>query len=248
MIIELTEGQKKQLIDHREEAFGIATGTTTSREKAEELALKLAGSTLGLSPDIHWETSLYKASASHHKMLLESLMQEDSIFNELWYEDTIFNELWHEPIARMKAGCRDGISTKVSGLITANINHRLTARLWNSLVDRLGDNRWRSLIGYYKYDIPLGYKVHKNGKCDFADSFPGTLVASLIDTGIISFYSFAEKIGIEFSEEDSLRIKRFMEIQKYCFAMYILPGCITLVDRPTSVDIKHGNLCGIEFG
>ena len=246
MIDKLTKKQEKQLIAYREKAFQQAVSTITNRKKAEKWALRLTNG-LTIDPEVHWCTSPEEASKIAD-LLLKSRWDNGYFANDDRPYKKLWNCLWVKATKSLKSTCKDSVSSGVWHMLKQDIRYRLTGRLWNDLMVSIGDNRWRGLVGCYKFNIDLGFKVNSYGTGEFADSFKGTMISNLMDTGWLSFYSFAEKIGVEFSREDSEKLKCYRKILTHCFAIYIMPGHVILVEKPRSVYVRHNTLHGIELG
>ena len=102
----------------------------------------------------------------------------------------------------------------------------LSDSLWASLRDSLSDSLWASLN----------------------DSLWASLRDSLRDSGWLAYYTYAvEVLGISIPDEHRNILRLHNEIAKSCFALWIVPGCAILCERPASVEIVDGNLIGIEW-
>ena len=119
-----------------------------------------------------------------------------------------------------------GVQTCALPIFWDSLWDSLRASLRASLSDSLRDSLWASL------------------RASLWDS----LNDSLWDSGWLAYYTYAiDVLGISIPDEHLNILRLHNEIAKSCFALWIVPGCAILCERPASVEIVDGELIGIEW-
>jgi len=142
-------------------------------------------------------------------------------------ENSLRNSLWDSLWGSLWDSLRDSLQYSLRYSLWDSLWGSLWDSLWYSLWDSLWDSLRDSLWG----------------------SLQDSLWGSLWGSAQIAFYRFPEKIGlVKYDEEDSNLLKCYEKLLQSCFAIYVLPGHIILVEKPVKIEVKDGKLVNIQFG
>jgi hypothetical protein len=144
--------------------------------------------------------------------------------------------VWVLSSAAGKAEC-ERISTSLRASLRASLRDSLEYSLWDSLDDSLDDSLEYSLRDSLRdsLEYPLW------------DLLDDSLDDSLRDTGWLAFYDFCRSLGVVYDPAEAIKLDLWIDIMESCFAVWIVPGTIILLERPAAVEIVEGKLVGLTW-
>ena len=135
-----------------------------------------------------------------------------------------------EPADRLSAETSVRLMAKIGGVKINEFRWVLSPEEGKELYNSLSDSLWASL------------------RDSLRASLWASLWASLRASGWLAYYTYAvDVLGISIPDEHLNILRLHNEIAKSCFALWIVPGCAILCERPASVEIVDGKLIGIEW-
>lgn len=130
--------------------------------------------------------------------------------------------------------------------LSGSLQKLLNDSLQKFLSDSFDDFFWYSFDDFFWYSL-VNF-LSDSWRYSLVNFLYNSLKDFLRDSGWVAFYRFPEKIGIvKYEEKESKMLKCYEELLQSCFAIYVLPGHIILVEKPKKTEVKEGKLIHIEW-
>lgn len=250
-ITELTDIQKKKIIDYQSKYRRMAATTKpANHSKAERAAKRLAKIAGVKAKHIVWVVSPVEGGFIHDRtwdssrdLLVNSFVHQLEVLLNISFEESYRN--------LFKNSFLDSIKDSFDELLEDTPRYHLDYSFGYSLGNTISNDFFtpsvtKTLIDSFEN---LLYDSIEDWLKDNLRNWLRESAWSLFETiDVLAYYSYAVNVlGIEATAEDLSLLKTHNELAASCFAVWFAPEKIIICERPEIIKIKDGELVKIAW-